>query len=92
MTLTFPPHYSQTSISNTHFSRCAPADSSRGARCLMTFPITARSSILATTLILPPRCSVIFDALRVKIRDGGIVRNKAIYLALLLWPRLRANF
>ena len=33
---------------------------------------------------------VIFDALRVKIRDEGIVRNKAVYLALADHPRRRA--
>ncbi|SAL32227.1 transposase, mutator type [Caballeronia turbans] len=29
---------------------------------------------------------VFFDALRVKIRDEGVVRNKAIYLALAILP------
>ena len=33
-----------------------------------------------------PVCRVFFDALRVKIRDEGTVRNKAVYLALGVRP------
>lgn len=29
---------------------------------------------------------VFFDAIRVKIRDEGMVRNKAIHIALGVWP------
>ena len=32
---------------------------------------------------------VFFDALRVKIRDEGLVRNKAVYLALAITARTR---
>jgi transposase-like protein len=32
---------------------------------------------------LEPMCPVVFfDALRVKLREDGVVRNKAVYLAL----------
>lgn len=35
---------------------------------------------------------VFFDAMRVKIRDDGIVRNKAVYLALGVLPKTRGHF
>ena len=35
---------------------------------------------------------VFFDALRVKIRDEGLVRNKAVYLALAIIARARRKY
>ena len=35
---------------------------------------------------------VFFDALRVKIRQDAVVRNKAIYLALVCCPMVHATF
>lgn len=34
----------------------------------------------------PTSAIVFFDALRVKIRDEGVVRNKAVYLAIGVLP------
>lgn len=52
----------------------------------VTHEVLAEVEAWQQRLLEPPYVAVVFDALRVKIRDEGVVRNQAVYLALGVQP------